>query len=101
MFALLTKLIYHRRGLYFGEHMVYALHLHAFTFFALLLMALLPKRPSELLFLAMLGYYFIAMQRFFGGRWWINVIRYGIIGWTHPILLMIVAGVVVSAVVLF
>lgn len=37
-FAMFTKLLYLRRGYYFGEHFVYALHIHAFTFFMMLLM---------------------------------------------------------------
>jgi Protein of unknown function (DUF3667) len=100
LFALLTKLIYARRGLYFGEHMVYALHVHAFTFFALLFMALTPEVVSGLVFCAAMVYYFVAMQRFFGGRWWANVIRYGIVGTVYPFLLTLVAMLVLFFVVL-
>jgi hypothetical protein len=101
LFALLTKLIYVRRGLYFGEHMVYALHIHAFTFFALLLMALTPEVVSGVVFCAVMVYYFVAMQRFFGGRWWANVIRYGIVGTIYPMLLILVATLVLFFIVLF
>jgi Protein of unknown function (DUF3667) len=100
LFALLTKLIYVGRGLYFGEHMVYALHVHAFTFFALLLMALTPEVVGGLVFCAVMVYYFVAMQRFFGGRWWANVIRYGIVGTVYPLLLTLVAMLVLFFVVL-
>lgn len=101
LFALMTKVIYVRRGMYFGEHMVYALHIHAFTFFALLLMALTPETVSGLVFVTVMIYYFVAMQRFFGGRWWANVIRYGIVGTIYPFLLIVVAMFVLFLVVLF
>jgi hypothetical protein len=100
LFAVLTKVIYLRRGLYFGEHMVYALHVHAFTFFALLLMALTPDVLSGLVFFAVMIYYLVAMQRFFGGRWWANVVRYGIVGTIYPVLLILVAMLVLFFVVL-
>jgi hypothetical protein len=100
LFALLTKVFYVNRNLYFGEHMVYALHVHAFTFFILLLMAILPQGVGGMIFIAALVYYFIAMQRFFGGRWWANLLRYFVIGNVYPLMLSLVAGVVVMLVVL-
>ena len=95
LFALLTKLIYSRRKLYYGEHVVYALHVHAFAFFALLLKALLPRYVGDAVFLAAMVYYFIAMQRFFGGRWWATSLRYAVIGTIYPLLLSIASAAVV------
>lgn len=91
LFALLTKLIYFNRGLYFGEHVVYALHVHAFTFFALLFIALMPKVMSEVIIFAVMLYYFVAMKRFFGGRWWTTLLRYGIVAVVYQFLLVMVA----------
>jgi hypothetical protein len=99
LFAVMTKLIYFNRGLYFGEHMVYALHVHAFTFFVLLLIALVPDPISGLIFFAAIIYYLIAMQRFFGGRWWANVLRYAVIGSLYPLLLALVATLVLLLVI--
>lgn len=101
LFALMTKIIYVNRNLYFGEHMVYALHVHAFTFFVLLLMAILPASVGGVIMVAALVYYFIAMQRFFGGRWWATALRYFVIGNVYPILLSLVATLVVMLVILF
>jgi hypothetical protein len=95
LFALLTKLIYVRRGIYFGEHMVYALHIHAFTFFMLLLKAILPRYVGDAVVLAALVYYFIAMQRFFGGRWWATTMRYAVVATVYPLLLVIATATVV------
>lgn len=95
LFALLTKLIYVRRKMYYGEHVVYALHVHAFTFFVLLLKALLPDYVGDAVLLAALIYYFIAMQRFFGGRWWATTLRYAFVGAVYPLLLSLATAPVV------
>ncbi len=85
VFALLTRVLYWRRGMLYGEHLVYALHIHAFAFFALLLLNLLPEMLVQWLLWAMFIYFFIGLQRFFHGRWWLNVIRYFIIGTIYPL----------------
>jgi Protein of unknown function (DUF3667) len=100
LFALLTKLIYINRKFYYGEHVVYALHIHAFTFLGLLLVALLPKVIGDWVAIAMAIYYFIAMKRFFGGRWWATLFRYAIVGTFYPFLLGITTLVVFLAVIL-
>jgi hypothetical protein len=99
LFALLTKLIYVNRGLYFGEHVVYALHVHAFTFFAMLLMALLPSVVQPVIAIAAMIYYLVAMQRFFGGRWWATLIRYCTIAIVYQFLLAMVAAFVLLFVI--
>ncbi len=101
MFALLTKLVYYKRHWYFGEHVVYALHVHSFTFFALLLKSLLPRYAGDVVVIAALLYYFVAMQRFFGGRWWATTLRYLAIGAIYPILLSLVTSAVVILVFIF
>ena len=95
LFALLTKLIYVRRKMYYGEHVVYALHVHTFTFFVLLLKALLPRYVGDAVLLAALVYYFIAMQRFFGGRWWATTLRYAFVGTVYPLLMSLATAAVV------
>jgi Protein of unknown function (DUF3667) len=100
-FALLTKLLYIRRGYYFGEHFVYALHIHAFTFFAMLLMAI-TNHGGAFGVLALLAaiYYLVGLQRFFGGRWWMNILRYGALAFCYQSFLMIVAVILLIAVFL-
>ena len=92
LFALLTKLLYVNRGYYYGEHVVYALHIHAFTFFVLLLFALMPGWLGAVVSIAAAVYYLVALQRFFGGRWPMTFIRYTVIGVVYPILLVLVAS---------
>jgi Protein of unknown function (DUF3667) len=94
LFALLTKLLYINRGYYYGEHVVYALHIHAFTFFVMLMSALLPDWLAVTVLVAAAIYYLVALQRFFGGNWFLTFIRYSVIGIIYPILLSFVASFV-------
>ena len=100
LFALLTKAVYWRRGLYYGEHMVYAFHVHAFTFFVLLLKSQLPRIAGDLIMGYAMIYYLIAMQRVFGGRWWLTLLRYGGTGAVYSFLLVLMTVVVLFASVL-
>jgi hypothetical protein len=97
-FAGLTYLLYRRRRLMYGEHLVYAFHVHSFAFFSMLAMALLAP-AADIIFLVGLVYYFIALQRFFGGRWWMNALRYGIISLAYVLAfgLTVVGGFIVAA----
>jgi Protein of unknown function (DUF3667) len=94
LFALLTKLLYINRGYYYGEHVVYALHIHAFTFFVMLMSALLPSWLAVIALTAAAIYYLVAMQRFFGGNKFLTFIRYSVIGMLYPLLLTVVASFV-------
>ena len=87
VFALFTRLLYWRRPMAYGEHLVYAMHVHAFSFLLLLSIALLPVAAAEWLYLAGMIYFAIAMRRVFGGRWWATLIRYALIGICYPLLL--------------
>ncbi len=65
LFALLLKIIYLRRNRLYIEHLIFALHSHAFVFLAFSLMALLPNAPPlvSLLALTIPIYLFVAMKR--------------------------------------
>ena len=73
--VLVLALLWRRR--WFSEHVVLALHLHAFaftTFTALLLLRLLPwARPGEilspLLYLWLVAYFLLALRRVYGQPW--------------------------------
>lgn len=99
-YALLTKVLYRSRGLYFGEHMVYALHIHAFTFFVLLLKAALPRFLGDAVLLLAWVYYFMAMQRYFGGRWWATTLRYFMLGTIYFLAIVLMTWIVLALVLL-
>lgn len=88
-FAALTYLLYRRRKLMYGEHLVYAFHVHSFAFFSMLAMALVQP-AAEAIWLVGLVYYFLALQRFFGGRVWVNLARYSVIAFIYSVALVLV-----------
>lgn len=87
VFALLTRVLYLRRSMHYGEHLVYALHVHAFAFLMLLGTALGSKGVGDLLGLASMVYFWFAMRRVFGGGWWATLLRFLAISIVYPILL--------------
>ncbi len=69
IFALLLKLAYLKRGMVYGEHLVFSLHVHAAWFVLVLLMVYLPETLALLAFLALPIYTVMAMRRVYGGGW--------------------------------
>jgi hypothetical protein len=67
-FALLLKLAYLNRGLRYTEHLVFALHLHAFWFFAFALTLLFRSWLEAAAWLAIPVYALLALRRVYGGR---------------------------------
>jgi hypothetical protein len=88
-FALWLKLAYLNRRLRYTEHLVFALHLHAFWFVALALGVI----GNEIVWLAAMAglavpvYALWAMRHVYGGRWWLLLPRAGAISLLHAITL--------------
>ena len=100
-FALGLWLLFRNRGLHYTEHLVFALHLHAFWF----LLAAVMMLGVELLVWAGLVmvpvYGLLAMRRVYGGRWWALALRAGLLGSVHLALLALtVAAVTLAALLL-
>lgn len=68
VFALLLKLAYLNRGLRYTEHLVFALHLHAFWFIAFALTLLFRSWLQAAAWLAIPVYALLALRRVYGGR---------------------------------
>lgn len=88
VFAMLTYFLYWRRGMYYGEHIVYAFHVHAFAYFLLMGLAFANQTAGIVLAMWGIGYFWLAMRRVFGGRWWATTLRYLAIGTLYPLLLV-------------
>jgi len=68
-FAALTSLAYRRRGRAYTEHLLFALHMHAFAYLCLSVMVLIPgDGPVGLLLLLWWAYLALALRRVFDGR---------------------------------
>lgn len=74
LFALWLKLAFYHRN--YGEHFLFALHLHSFWFLLLLLLLLrLPQYVGALVVLYLVIFSFIALQRVYGGRRWLTLLK--------------------------
>ena len=78
-FALWLKLVYWGRGLRFTEHLVFALHVHAFWFLALALMLTGVDALWVLALLAVPVYTLMAMKRVYADRLLPRLLRAGVI----------------------
>jgi hypothetical protein len=78
-FALWLKLAYLNRRLRYTEHLVFALHVHAFWFVALLLTLPGWWPLTALAALSVPVYTLLAMKRVYGGRLWPRLLRAGVV----------------------
>ncbi len=75
LYALLLKLFYINRRMYFGEHLVFSFHLHSFMFLLLMAMMLPIDWLGPVLLCWLLIYPLFALKRVYGGRWLPTLMR--------------------------
>jgi len=94
-FAAVLTLLYRYRGMGYTEHLVFALHLHAFWFLVVAAVMLAPGvllLPGLLMILAYAG---LAFRRVYGGRAWALVWRGALLSAVHLVLVMTIVAVTV------
>lgn len=99
LFALLLKLLYARREWYYAEHVVFALHTHAFAFFvfSLVLLAYVWSGASEGMRLGAIQaagvvlplYFLLAQKRVYGQSWPKTLVKASLLGIGYVLLLAI------------
>ncbi len=106
-FAFGLALLFRDRGLSYTEHLVFALHLHAFWFMALTGVMLVLDRLDSFAWLALLGllwmplYAALAFRRVYGGPRWGLAWRASLLMVSHIVLvLLIVAATALAALLL-
>jgi hypothetical protein len=67
VFALFVALLWRRAGRFYAEHLVFALHAHAFAMLALTAAALAPGPLSALPLATIPAHLFVALRRVYGG----------------------------------
>lgn len=88
-FGLLTLAFYRRSQPYYVPHLYYSVHLHAFLFLLLSVVALLGfsgrygKPIGSIASLAMIPYYYVGLRRFFGESWRTTVWKGTAIGFAY------------------
>lgn len=98
VFALLLKLCFLGSGRSYLEHLVVALYSHCFLLLMLLTLFLLAGAGNAgaagwatgigyaAVWVFMPIYLWLMQRRVYGGGWWINALRYTVIGWTYVVL---------------
>ena len=96
-FALWHLWVYRSRCLRYTEHLVFALHVHAFWLLMLLpaVSGVTPLRVAAMMALPV--YTWLAMRRVYGGRWWPRLLRVAVIGTLYAVVL----GVALTGVALW
>ena len=87
VFALLTRAAYWKRPFNYGEHLVFAFHVHAFVFLLGALVA--PFRTPMLLTVPAAIYVAVAMRTVFTGRAWPSIVRFILVFVVYFLLVMI------------
>jgi hypothetical protein len=102
VFAFLLKLLYLRRGRFYAEHFVFALHVHAFTFLIFILMFLIGKASvNSFLFLGMMFYVWLAMKRVYAQGFIRTTLKYWALGTAYvTVLCMALVGTLFVTVLL-
>jgi hypothetical protein len=93
VFAGLLKLLYVHRRMYYAEHFIVVLHLHAFVFgiFALVLLSrwIGISFLSPLLILWAAAYVYLALRRVYCERHLVTALKYLTLGWAYLFILIL------------
>ncbi len=89
-FALWLKLVYLNRRLRYTEHLVFALHVHAYWFLAFGLFFTGVNALAIAGSLAVPWYTLAAMRRVYGGRRWPRLLRAALVSLLYAVLLGLV-----------
>jgi hypothetical protein len=90
LFAAGLKLVYLNRGLRYTEHLVFALHLHAFWFVALLFTLGNVPWLGTVAGLSIPVYTWLAMRRVYRDRWWALLLRTGVLSLLYLVVMSLV-----------
>jgi hypothetical protein len=100
LFAALLKLVYVRRRMTYGSHIVFALHLHAFWLLAVLV-SLAHEYATAVATFAIPIYAIFALRRVYGGGWFKTLTKALIISLLYLIAASIAVGIVAVFALLF
>jgi Protein of unknown function (DUF3667) len=100
-FALWQKLAYWGRRMFYTEHLVFALHLHAFWFIALSLVVAPWPWLSSIAALSVPLYALLSAKRVYGGRWWPLLLRAALVSFLYLITFGLVMACLAIVTLLF
>jgi hypothetical protein len=97
-FGLLTLLFYRRRQRYYVPHLYFSVHLHAFVFLLLSIVALaglagaMGKTIGSALFFAVIPYHYVALKRFFDESWPRTILKGTALGIAYVVIIAAALG---------
>jgi Protein of unknown function (DUF3667) len=94
LYAFFLKLVYINRRLRWSEHLIFALHLHAFLFAMVIVQLAGNPWVKGLALAAMPVYSVIALQQVYGGRWWATMLRMATLGFLYFVALTVAMALV-------
>ncbi|MYF27990.1 MAG: DUF3667 domain-containing protein [Gammaproteobacteria bacterium] len=105
IYALMLKVLFIRRHRFYAEHLVFSMHIHTIAF-VVFSVALLTPPPwpwvDQILLLALTGYYFMALKRFYATGVFGTVAGFLFLTWLYSMLLAaMLLGALAAVVVLF
>jgi hypothetical protein len=105
LFAFVLKILYVRKGIYYIDHLVYALHIHTFAYTAIILIGLITMGLNRvanpilagwlvgLLWLAFAVQIFLSIRRVYRQGWFWSIFKFLIGGWVYLIVLFVALGI--------
>ena len=111
LFALVLKILYLRQGRYYVEHLVYALHIHAFFYIAVLLTVLsgmaakrwAPALEGPLLWilvLAIVAQVFLSIRQVYRQTWFMTTFKFFFGGFIYLFVLILALAITAAATLL-
>lgn len=94
LYALLLKIVYFNRRMRWSEHLVFALHVHAFLFAMVIVQLAAIPWVKGVAMAAMPVYSIVALQVVYGGRWWATTLRVMTLGFLYFVALVTAMAVV-------
>ena len=93
VYALLLAVFYRRRRRFYVEHLVFGIHVHTVAFAVFTVLMLLPEAPAadavgSLLTLGLLGYYYIALRRYYGDGFFLTAVKWSLSMVAYAVLLV-------------
>jgi hypothetical protein len=95
VFAMLTRVVYWRRPYNYGEHLVFAFHVHTFVFLLGAIVA--PFGNPMFLTIPAAIYTAAAMRTVFGGRTWALIARFVLVFVAYFLLVMLSIAIAFTA----
>jgi hypothetical protein len=108
LFALVLKILYIRKGRFYVEHLVYALHIHTFFYVAVIITSLAVMAANRtipalagwitgLMTIAIVVQVFLSIRRVYVQSWFMTTIKFFLGGFIYFVILVI--GVATTAIV--